>query len=140
MVSPAPSALDKSSARASSFADGMSARMGRDGFSDARLGAPIDDDARVFGGQSFGNGETDAGSGTADKGEFIFELEIHGWDGGYPVTCVDWIRPDSRSGQSAVTPRATAIPKETSKNRCTAPAHGVVRRGTSMTIASVTQA
>jgi hypothetical protein len=26
---------------------------------------------------SFDNGEADAGSGTADKGEFVFEVEIH---------------------------------------------------------------
>jgi ferredoxin len=50
---------------------------GGNGFPHARLGAPIDDDPSAFGGQSFGNCETDSCSGTADKSEFVFELEIH---------------------------------------------------------------
>ena len=51
----------------------------RDGFPYASLGAPIDDDASAFSGESFGNRETDASGGPADKRELAFELEIHGY-------------------------------------------------------------
>ena len=40
---------------------GNAGANGRDGFSDARLGAAIDDNASAFSGEGFGNGETDAG-------------------------------------------------------------------------------
>src|SRR5437773_82258 len=49
---------------------------GGNGFFYARLGASVDDHASAFGGECFGNGQTDPGCGTTDKREFIFELEI----------------------------------------------------------------
>src|SRR2546423_15595812 len=49
---------------------------GGNGFFHARLAASVDDHASTFGGERFGNGQTDPCRGTADKSEFIFELEI----------------------------------------------------------------
>ena len=49
---------------------------GGNGFFHARLSASVDDHASAFGGERFGNGQTDPGCGTTDKSEFIFELEI----------------------------------------------------------------
>ena len=49
---------------------------GGNGFFNARLSASVDDHASALGGECFGNGQTDPGCGTADKREFIFELEI----------------------------------------------------------------
>jgi len=53
------------------------AANGRDGFCHTRLATPIDDDPSAFGGEGFGNGETDTGGGAGDEGEFIFKLEVH---------------------------------------------------------------
>jgi len=49
---------------------------GGNGSFHARLAASVDDHASAFGGECFGNGQTDPGCGTTDKSEFIFELEI----------------------------------------------------------------
>jgi hypothetical protein len=50
---------------------------GCDGFGHARLGAAADDDARSFGGEGFGDCESDAGGRAGDEGEFVFELKVH---------------------------------------------------------------
>ena len=50
---------------------------GGNGFFHARLSASVDDYAGAFGGERFGNGQTDSRSRTANKSEFVFELEIH---------------------------------------------------------------
>src|SRR4051794_3799816 len=49
---------------------------GGNSFTHARLAASVNDHASAFGGERFGNGQTDPCRGTADKSEFIFELEI----------------------------------------------------------------
>ncbi len=43
----------------------------------ARFGAAVDDDARPFAGQRFGDGQPDAGSRAGDESEFSRELKVH---------------------------------------------------------------
>ncbi len=48
-----------------------------DGFRHPVVGATVNDDFRAFGGKRGGDGETDAGGGSGDEGEFLIEMIVH---------------------------------------------------------------
>jgi hypothetical protein len=77
-VATAASAWDKSSASASTEAEGMAARMAAVASVTRASVRPLTMTRAPSGGEGLGDGESDARGRARDQGELVLELKVHG--------------------------------------------------------------